>query len=114
VHDELTKLIVVFLEAAGYIDVRLEDRTWDVGPRVAPARQHLGWNLHQHRRPDIVCRHPHSGRVYVLDTKIAWRGMANAERWTCVRGARLGGGEGGGEEERGVRRRVGAASGTIW
>jgi hypothetical protein len=34
--------------------------------------------LHQHRRPDIVCRHPYSGRVYVLDTTIAWRGMANA------------------------------------
>ena len=26
----------------------------------------------------IVCRHPYSGRVYVLDTTIAWRGMANA------------------------------------
>jgi len=78
VHDELTKLIVVFLKAAGYIDVKLEDRTWDVGPRVAQARQDLGRNLHQHRRPDIVCRHPYSGRVYVLDTTIAWRGMANA------------------------------------
>ena len=78
VHDELTKLMVVFLKAAGYIDVKLEDRTWDVGPRVAQARQDLGRNLHQHRRPDIVCRHPYSGRVYVLDTTIAWRGMANA------------------------------------
>jgi hypothetical protein len=78
VHDELTKLIFVFLKAAGYIDVKLEDRTWDVGPRVAQARQELGRNLHQHRRPDIVCRHPYSGRVYVLDTTIAWRGMANA------------------------------------
>jgi hypothetical protein len=78
VHDELTKLIVVLLKAGGYIDVKLEGCTWDVGPRVAQARQDLGRNLHQHRRPDIVCWRPHSGRVYVLDTTIAWRGMANA------------------------------------
>jgi hypothetical protein len=78
VHDELTKLIVVFLKAAGYIDVKLDDRTLDVGPWAAQAWQDLGRNLHQHRRPDIVCRHPHSGRVYVLDTTIAWRGMAKA------------------------------------
>jgi hypothetical protein len=78
VHDGLTKPIVVFIKAAGYIGVKLEDRTWDVGPRVVQARQDLGRNLHQHRRPDIVCRHPHSGRVYVLDTTIAWWGMANA------------------------------------
>ena len=29
-------------------------------------------------RPELVCRNPHSGRVYVLDTTIAWWGMANA------------------------------------
>jgi hypothetical protein len=45
---------------------------------VAQARHDLGRNLYQHWRPDIVARHPHSGRVYVLDTTIAWRGMANA------------------------------------
>jgi hypothetical protein len=78
VHDELTKLIVVFLKAASYIDVKLKDRTWDVGPRVVHVRQDLGRNLHQHRWPDIVWRYPHSGRVYVLDTTIAWRGMGNA------------------------------------
>jgi hypothetical protein len=83
----------VFLTVAGYIDVKLDDRTWDVGPRVAQARQDLGRNLHQHRR------------VYVLDTTIAWWGM---------HGERMGSGEGGGEEERGVRHHVGAAGGTIW
>jgi len=33
VHDELTKLIVVFLKAAGYIDVKLEDHAWDAARR---------------------------------------------------------------------------------
>jgi hypothetical protein len=78
-HDELTKLIAVFLKVAGYIDAKPEDRTWDVGPWVAQAWQDLGRNLHQHRRPNTVCRHPHSyGRVYAPDPTIAWRGMANA------------------------------------
>ena len=37
-HDELTKLIVAFLKAADYIDVKFEDHTWDVGPWVAQVR----------------------------------------------------------------------------
>jgi hypothetical protein len=53
-------------------------RAWDVGLRVAQARHDLGRNLHQYRWPDIVYRYPHGGRVYVLDTTLATRGMANA------------------------------------
>jgi hypothetical protein len=36
---------------------------------VAHARQDLGRNLHQQRWPDIVCRHPHSGRVRTCSTR---------------------------------------------
>ena len=42
------------------------------------------------------------------------REAGHDERRACVHGAGLGSGEGRGEEERGVRRRVGATGGTIW
>ena len=83
VHDQLVRVWVALLRNAGFVDVKLEPRDWDVrGETYLPGEYQPG----DKRRPDITCRDPRDGGRLVFDVTVCWR-----EEWVLADGTRLDG-----------------------
>eukprot|EP01052_Picozoa_sp_SAG31_P019947 SAG31_NODE_1478_length_8183_cov_5.227992_7_plen_263_part_00 len=63
VHDEVAEVLMAMLTNAGFVDVKLEDKWWDVV---------VAYDDADHRRPDITCLHPVTRAKWVLDVVIFW------------------------------------------
>eukprot|EP01052_Picozoa_sp_SAG31_P030100 SAG31_NODE_3059_length_4678_cov_1.833657_1_plen_129_part_00 len=62
VHDEAAEVLMAMLTNAGFVDVKLEDKWWDVA----------AYDDADHRRPDITCLHRVTRAKWVLDVVIFW------------------------------------------
>ena len=63
-HNMLNNVLILFLKAAGFVQVRAEILNWDINA-AADSRER--------RVPDITCYDPTGTTKYIIDTRIAWK-----------------------------------------
>ena len=70
-HDQVARIWVALLTAAGFKDVTYEDRRWDAA---------AGSDEAKHRRPDIVAFNPVTQQRWVIDVSLAWAPAAEGAK----------------------------------
>jgi hypothetical protein len=60
----LNNVLIIFLKAAGFVEVRAEILNWDINAAA---------NNRERRVPDITCYDPAGTTKYIIDTRIAWK-----------------------------------------
>ena len=63
-HNMLNNVLILFLKAAGFVEVRAEILNWDINAAA---------DNRERRVPDITCYDPTGTTKYIIDTRIAWK-----------------------------------------